>query len=309
MYWLTLFYISLIATVIGGMVLHNGVDFYRKSKRTLMIRRGLIAEENCGHGLYIRMTLSERIQHASLMLSFFALVLTGFMLRYPDAFWVITVRSLNEHVFTLRGIVHRIAAVVLVSVSLYHLYYILFTLRGKQLFRDLMPKLNDVSDAFAVLKYNVGFSKFKPLLGRFSYIEKSEYWAMIWGAIVMAITGSILWFDNTFMGLLTKDGWDIAHIVHFYEAWLAFLAILVWHIYYVIFNPDIYPMNLAWLKGTITEKEMAEEHPLELNAIKRKKLQAEAIIMADATDVQQKQKPIIKNKPEYAKSKNGKKKS
>jgi hypothetical protein len=125
----------------------------------------------------------------------------------------------------------------------------------------------------------------------------------------MAITGSILWFDNTFMGLLTKDGWDVAHVVHFYEAWLAFLAILVWHIYYVIFNPDIYPMNLAWLKGTITEKEMAEEHPLELNAIKRQKLENEAMIVIEATDVQQKPKPVAENKPENAKSENRNNKS
>ena len=27
-------------------------------------------------------------------------------------------------------------------------------------------------------------------------------------------------------------------------------------------------MNLAWWKGTITEEEMAEEHPLELERIK-----------------------------------------
>ena len=88
----------------------------------------------------------------------------------------------------------------------------------------------------------------------------------------MSVTGVILWFDNTFMGLFTKLGWDVARAVHFYEAWLAFLAILIWHIYFVIFNPDIYPMNLAWLKGSLTESEMAEEHPKELAAIKRKEL-------------------------------------
>ena len=298
MYWISFFYITLIASVIGGMLLHNGLDFYRKSKHTLMLRRGLISEEHYGHSLYVRMTLSERIQHLSLMISFFALVFTGFMLRYPDAFWVTAVRNLSEHAFTVRGVVHRVAAVVMVSASLYHLYYILFTQRGKQLFRDLLPDLRDVSDAIAVFKYNTGISKIKPQLRRFSYIEKSEYWAMIWGTIVMAITGSILWFDNTFMGLLTKDGWDIAHIIHFYEAWLAFLAILVWHIYYVVFNPDIYPMNLAWLKGTITEKEMAEEHPLELKALKRQKLQEEeAMIVIAAAEVPQKKKQAKKRRP------------
>lgn len=72
------------------------------------------------------------------------------------------------------------------------------------------------------------------------------------------------------MGLITKLGWDIARTVHYYEAWLAFLAIVVWHFYFVIFNPDVYPMSLAWWKGTITEEEMAEEHALELEKIKQK---------------------------------------
>ena len=285
LYWISYIYVLLISTIIGGMVLHNLLDFYRKSKRKLMIRRGLETEEHVGHTLYVRMTLTERIQHAALLISFFILVITGFMLRYPDAFWVVAIRNLNGGIFDLRGVLHRVAAVVLVTVSMYHLYYIFFTERGKQLFKDLLPHWNDMTDAVAVLKYNFGFSKTKPKFGRFSYIEKSEYWALVWGNVVMVVTGLILWFDNTFMGLLTKLGWDVSRTVHFYEAWLAFLAILVWHFYFVIFNPDIYPMNLAWLKGTITEAEMADEHPLELEALKRKKLvEDDAMIIVDSKE-------------------------
>ena len=64
-------------------------------------------------------------------------------------------------------------------------------------------------------------------------------------------------------------------VVHYYEAWLAFLAIVVWHFYFVIFNPEVYPMNLAWLKGTISEEEMAEEHPKELERIKKEQGESE----------------------------------
>ena len=101
------------------------------------------------------------------------------------------------------------------------------------------------------------------MFDRFSYIEKAEYWALIWGTFVMAATGFIMWFDNTFIGLLTKLGYDVARTIHYYEAWLATLAIVVWHFYFVIFNPDSYPLNLAFWKGTLTEEEMAEEHPVE----------------------------------------------
>ena len=84
----------------------------------------------------------------------------------------------------------------------------------------------------------------------------------------MGVTGFILWFDNYFLGLIGKLAWDVARTIHFFEAILAALSIVVWHFYFVIFNPDIYPMNLAWLKGTITEEEMHDEHPLELKKLK-----------------------------------------
>lgn len=266
-YWVSTIYITIIVVVVGGMSLHNVLDFVKKAKKKFQIRRGLIAEEHVGHRLYLRMTLSERLQHASLLVSFMVLVITGFMLRYPDAWWVVWIRQISDDVFDLRSLTHRVAGVIMVMASLFHLYYVFFTQRGKQLIKDLLPRLQDIADAIAVLRYNVGLSPHKPKFGRFSYIEKSEYWALVWGTIVMAVTGVILWFDNTFMGLLTKLGWDVARTVHFYEAWLATLAIIVWHIYYVIFNPNIYPMNLAWLTGTLTEEEMAEEHELELEKI------------------------------------------
>lgn len=263
-YWVATFYIILIVVVVGGMLIHNLLDFVRKSRRRLMVRRGLIIEERPGRRLYLRMTVSERIQHGTLLVSFITLVLTGFALKYPDAWWVIPIRSISPMMFEIRGIVHRVAGVVMILAGLYHLYYLAFVPRGRQLLKDLLPVMQDLHDALGVMKYNLGLSAVKPRLGRFSYVEKSEYWALVWGTVVMGATGAILWFDNTFIGLLTKLWWDVAQTVHYYEAWLATLAIIVWHFYFVIFNPDVYPMNVAWWKGTLTEEEMREEHPLEL---------------------------------------------
>ncbi len=278
LYWISTGYLIMIIVVVGGMLVHNLLDFVKKSRRKLMIRRGIIEEEHFGHTLYVRMTLNERIQHAALVVSFLTLVVTGFMLRFPDAWWVAGIRSLSDQVFTLRSIIHRIAAVVMVAASLYHIYYIAFTESGRELVRDLFPKIQDGTDALAVLKYNLGLSHVKPKFGRFSYIEKSEYWALVWGTIVMAATGFVMWFDNTFIGLFTKLGYDIARSVHYYEAWLATLAIIVWHFYYVMFNPDTYPLNLAFWKGTITEHEMMEEHPLELEELNRKEMLEEILV-------------------------------
>ncbi len=270
LYFIANGYVILIVVVIGGMFGHNLLDFIKKSQRQLQYRRGDLPRKHAAHRLYLRMTVSERIQHGTLVVSFITLVLTGFALRFPDAWWVVPIRNLSPWMFEIRSILHRIAAVVMVAASTYHIYYLLFVPRGKELLRDLLPRRQDIFDAFAVVRYNFGFSPDKPKFGRFSYIEKSEYWALVWGTIVMSITGVILWFDNLFLGLLTKLWWDVARTVHYYEAWLATLAIIVWHFYFVIFNPDTYPINLAFWKGTLTEEEMEEEHPLELEKLQQR---------------------------------------
>jgi cytochrome b subunit of formate dehydrogenase len=268
LYWIRIVYISLIVIVVGGMFLHNFFDFLRKTGHRLAVRQGKIAPLHYGAGQYIRMTLNERIQHAVVFSSFILLVLTGFMLRFPDAWWVVPIRQMSGKFFAVRSITHRIAGVLMIAVSLYHLCHLFFTRRGKQFGRDMLPRWRDIGDAWLNVRYLVGLSKKKPLFDRFGYIEKAEYWALTWGVVIMAATGIVMWFDNYFIGLFTKLGWDISRTIHFYEACLATWAIVVWHFYFVIFNPDVYPMSTAWLTGKISEEEMAQEHPLELARIK-----------------------------------------
>lgn len=268
LYLISTVYVALILGVIGGMFVHNSLDFVKKIRRKLAIQKGLVEEEHVAHRLYVRMTVHERWQHAVLVVSFTLLVVTGFMLRYPEAWWVVAIRNTSASAFEWRGLLHRVAGVVMLASGVWHFWYLAATSRGRALFRDILPRKRDLTDPFAVLKYNVGLARTKPEFGRFSYIEKAEYWAMMWGTILMGITGVILWFDNTSIGLFTKLGFDISRTVHFYEAILATLAIIVWHFYFVIFNPDVYPMNLAWLTGRMSEKEMLEEHPAHLAEIK-----------------------------------------
>jgi cytochrome b subunit of formate dehydrogenase len=215
-YFIATMYISLIVIVVGLMFVHNIFDFFRKSKIKKMKQRGLLREEKHSHRLYLRMTVNERIQHATMAISFIILVISGFMLSYPNAWWVRHIRDLSSDAFEYRSLIHRIAAVVMVAISLYHIYYVSFTTRGKQLIKDLLPRYQDIRDAIEVAKFNLGFSKVKPKLERFSYVEKAEYWALIWGTIVMSATGVIMWFNNYFMGLITKLGWDIARTIHYY---------------------------------------------------------------------------------------------
>ncbi|MBT8401810.1 MAG: cytochrome b/b6 domain-containing protein, partial [Rhodothermia bacterium] len=272
LYWISTIYILLITVVIGGMGAHNLLDWGRKMRRRYLETTTPAMTQPVGvrkTGLFLRMTVNERIQHATLAVSFIMLVITGFMLKFPDAWWVQGLRNLmGVTLFELRGILHRVAAVVMVGDSLYHIYYVSATVRGRQFIRDIMLRVRDFSDVGNMLRYNLGLTPDKPQFDRFSYIEKAEYWALIWGTIIMTVTGVVLWFENFFMGNFSKLFVDVNEVIHYYEAWLAFLAIVVWHFYFVIFNPNVYPMNFTWLTGLVTEEEMEEEHPLELERLK-----------------------------------------
>jgi len=96
-----------------------------------------------------------------------------------------------------------------------------------------------------------------------SYMEKMEYWALVWGTIIMTATGLFLWFDNYFVDRwsLPKGILDVALVIHYYEAWLATLAIAVFHFFFVIFHPEQYPMSFTWLTGEMTESEVKHHHP------------------------------------------------
>jgi hypothetical protein len=79
----------------------------------------------------------------------------------------------------------------------------------------------------------------------------------------MGLTGLAIWFKIDVTRWLPRWAVEVAITIHYYEAILACLAIIVWHFYHVIFDPDVYPMNWAWLDGKVSKKLHREEHPLD----------------------------------------------
>ncbi len=218
---------------------------------------------------YLRMTLNERMQHLNLAVNFTLLVITGFALSYSTAFWVspITDAPLG---MTFRGFLHRLCGVATVFLGGYHLLYLAFTERGRGIAKDMIPGLKDAQDLWETLKNNLFINRPAKAIKmpRFNFREKLEYLGLIWGTIVMTVTGFILWFKTEWLMYFPMWSWDVARTIHFYEAVLATLTIIVWHFYSVVFNPDVYPMSWAWITGDLTEHEMEEEHGLELEKIK-----------------------------------------
>jgi cytochrome b subunit of formate dehydrogenase len=202
------------------------------------------------------MNRNQRWQHFLLLSSFIILVITGFALKFPDS-WFAHLLGLGERV---RGIVHRVAAVVMIAAGTYHLFYIALTRDGRKLLRDFLPVPKDATDALQTMTFNLGVGVDKPEFARFNYAEKAEYWALVWGTIVMVSTGIMLWAKVFFGNLWPRWFLDVATAIHFYEAVLATLAIIVWHFYQVFFDPDVYPMNWAWFDGKMSFEHYREEH-------------------------------------------------
>ncbi len=250
-------YIGAIIVLIGLMLLHWGLDLVRHI-RALLGRRPQVR----------RMRFHEVWQHTFVMLTFIVLVISGFALRFSES-WFAELFFGWERGFELRGIVHRYAAVLFTLTVIWHVFYLGLSSRGRKFFIDMRPCRLDFSQFWGKILFNLGRRKESPRFARFSYVEKAEYWALVWGSAVMIVTGILLWFDNWFIQLLPKGVLDVSLVVHYWEAWLASLAILVWHIYSTVFDPAVYPMNPSWLTGTMPQEMYSHEHPEHLEEAMR----------------------------------------
>jgi cytochrome b subunit of formate dehydrogenase len=252
-HWVRMIYIPLIILVIGFMALHN----------LIIWRRKLADRRRTHHTTVVRMTANQRWQHLVLLTSFIVLVITGFALKYPES-WFAHLLGMSEQ---LRSILHRVAGVALIAAGLYHVLYVAAAHDGRRLLRDLAPRLGDIKDAIAAMLYYLGLRSEKPKFSRFNYAEKAEYWALVWGTALMGVTGLMMWAKVWVGNLLARWWVDVATSIHFYEAILATLAIVVWHFYQVFFDPDVYPMNSAWWDGKMPIEHYREEHELDAETL------------------------------------------
>jgi len=250
--WVRQLYLLLIPLTLGFMVLHNALDFFAKLRR----RRRLSA----GPPQIVRLDLPFRIFHWIVMVSFPTLVLTGFALRYPDQWWARPLMLLESHM-AFRGVLHRTAGVLLISAMIYHLVCLVLNPRDRNFFKHMLVRTADARDLLQAMGHNLGLAKEPPRFGRFNYAEKLEYWAFVWGTAVMSVTGLLLWFNSFTLRHFPKWALDAATAVHLYEAVLAAFSILLWHFYMVIFDPDVYPNDLAWLTGKAPAEHYAESRP------------------------------------------------
>ena len=141
---------------------------------------------------YLRFTVSDRVEHWMQVITFVVLALTGLIQKWPQAgFSEIAIKAMGG-IEAVR-IIHRIFATILLLAVVYHVYTVGVKVFVKRSRRTMLPGPGDLKAAFQGLLYNLGLRKEHPPQGHFTWEEKIEYWAIVWGTLVMTVTGFMLW--------------------------------------------------------------------------------------------------------------------
>ncbi|HVO09547.1 MAG TPA: cytochrome b/b6 domain-containing protein [Vicinamibacteria bacterium] len=214
---------------------------------------------------YPRFARAHRIQHLVMLVSFLVLAATGL----PQKFIYLNVHLLDWIIDAMGGIeavrvIHRVAATLLMLATAYHLLDVAYRLYVRRVALSMLPGYKDLLDALQAVRYNLGLARQRPRMDRYTWEEKVEYWSLIWGTIVMIATGFMLWNPVATARFLPGQYIPAAQVVHGGEAVLAVLAVLVWHFYSV----HLRHFNRSMFTGEMSEREMEDEHPLELERIR-----------------------------------------
>lgn len=214
---------------------------------------------------YQRWNLQHRLQHITLFISMFGLILSGLAIKFSYAAWA-------KLMFRITGgfhnnlILHKASASLLVAVSLWHLTYLLVTWakeRSHPLTWAMMPTLDDAKHVWQHMLYLLNLREQPPQYDRYTYLEKFEYLSIFWGMVVMGLTGFSLWFPAKAAAFFPRLWLDAFRILHGNEALVATIALFYGHFFTVHFNPTVFPTNPVWINGKISLEHMLEEHPLE----------------------------------------------
>lgn len=210
-----------------------------------------------------RFDISERFEHWVFITSFLILGATGLVQRY-------SANPISEFVVSLAGgienlrLIHHLAATVMMLIVIYHVGALGYRVYVNRARLTMLPVINDLTNGYHALLYYFGRRKEPPQQGRYTFEEKIEYWAVVWGTVIMAITGFMLWNPIATSKILPGQFIPAAKAAHGLEAVLAILSILIWHMYQVF----VRHFNKAMYTGKINENEMLHDHPLEYADIK-----------------------------------------
>jgi formate dehydrogenase subunit gamma len=214
-----------------------------------------------------RFTLQQRAEHASVMTLFIILALTGLPQKFFEASWARAIIAALGGIDQVRWF-HRLAGVLFTVATAAHLGWVSARVVMGRTTLAMVPTRQDFLDAIHQLQYYLGAKDEPAKFDKFDYKQKFEYWGLVLGAIIVISTGVVLLFPIVATRFLPGEIVPASKLAHGNEGLMAFLIVVVWHVYNAHLNPDVFPFDTTIFTGKISMDRLHHEHVLEYERLK-----------------------------------------
>ena len=272
LYGVWIYFIVMMSTVFAFFGIHTILWFIRSGIERL--RNGPRPTHLPNLTAIRRFSRLNRVNHGLVILTFMGLSATGVLLAFAGESWAGGLAWIFGGV-ELAGIWHRCFGFLLMINIVVHCIGVYRTFRKRrQSSREwafgpnsLVPSRRDVTDCTAMFRWFVRGGKM-PRFGRWTYFEKFDYWCEIGGSAIIGGTGLLLWFPELSSRILPGEVFNIAMVVHGYEALLAMGFIFTIHFFNANLRPEKFPVDGVIFSGYLPEAELAEERPDEYEQLR-----------------------------------------